>query len=82
MLEQLAKQYAEMRGTTLLTTHIDGEYVIFVLESGQKLKMTAKELQHELEDADVLAVGSVAAPVDAAPADAPHAAHKKKGKAK
>lgn len=78
MLEQLARQYAEMRGTNLLASRIEGEMIIFVLESGQKYSMNAEELQAALQDA-APAPSADAEPAPAPPlADAPQAERKPK----
>lgn len=45
MLEKLAEQYAKLSKTKILDSKIYGNEIVFVLQSGPKLRMTEDQLK-------------------------------------
>lgn len=48
---QLAQKYAKSLGTKVINHRIDGEQIIFILESGQKLTKSEDELKKAIQKA-------------------------------
>ena len=77
---QLAEQYAELKGTKVIASRVDGDKIIFVLESGPKLTMTQAELEEAITSMEPKASALSAAGTP--PPATPQAPKTKKGKGK
>jgi len=51
MLKELAEKLAALRATKIIASHIDGDKIIFVFESGHKYTMTEAELKAAIKEA-------------------------------
>lgn len=62
-MEQLADLYAQLKGTKVIASRIEGNSITFVLESGAKLTMSTRQLEEEIAglSAPGLETGSPAA---------------------
>lgn len=79
-MEQLAERYAALKGTKVIASHIEGNSIIFVLESGPKLTMSTRELEEAIAKLEESAPSAAGTPP---PAESGSAAPKpKKGKGK
>jgi len=49
-MEQLADRYAELKGTKVRKSHIEGNRIIFVLENGETLTMSTRQLEDAIAE--------------------------------
>lgn len=59
---ELAEQYAKLKGTKVIAHKIYDDHIVFILESGQKIKMTKTQIQNEIKSLSPAQAGETIKP--------------------